>query len=296
MTDPQAAFTPLKTRELLEVSGSDRVHYLQGLVSNDVTRVAPDQAVHAAFLTPQGKYLFDFIMLELGDRLLLDCGADQIDDLERRLRMYRLRSRVDLARTGSRWQVHVAWGDMVLDQLGLPAIPGAAVSCGEGLALTDPRIAQLGARLVLPDGVDPASFGLVERPIDEYEDLRISLGVPDGNRDMVADKTILLEAGFDELNGVDWEKGCYMGQELTARTRYRGLIKRRLLPVEVHGPLPHPGTPVMLDGREAGEIRSGRGNRAIALLRIAMLKDHATPELYAGDARIVPCKPDWARF
>ena len=101
-----------------------------------------------------------------------------------------------------------------------------------------------------------------------YDALRLSLGVPDGSRDLPVEKALLLESGFDELHGVDWDKGCYMGQELTARTKYRGLVKRRLFPVRVDGPLPAPGTAIQRNGQEVGEIRSGSGDRALAMLRL----------------------------
>jgi folate-binding protein YgfZ len=122
--------------------------------------------------------------------------------------------------------------------------------------------------------------------------------VPDGSRDLVVDKSILLESGFDELDGVDWQKGCYMGQELTARTKYRGLIRKRLMPVRVEGPLPPPGTLVMLGDKEAGEMRSGRDGLALALLRLEAVETAGSggPPLLAGEARLTPAKPSWARF
>ncbi len=122
--------------------------------------------------------------------------------------------------------------------------------------------------------------------------------MPDGSRDLVVEKAILLEAGFDELHGVDWDKGCYMGQELTARTKYRALIKKRLLPVKVEGTLPPPGTAIMLDGQDAGEIRSGRGDLALALLRLEAVEQAASAAapLKAGAATVTPIKPGWARF
>jgi hypothetical protein len=128
--------------------------------------------------------------------------------------------------------------------------------------------------------------------------MRLEQGVPDGSRDLPVEKAILLEAGFEELNGVDWDKGCYVGQELTARTKYRALIRKRLMPVKVEGPLPAPGTPVTFDGQEAGEMRSGRGDRALALLRLEAVAaaEAAKAPLTAGDARLVPVKPGWAKF
>jgi hypothetical protein len=127
--------------------------------------------------------------------------------------------------------------------------------------------------------------------------LRLTLGVPDGSRDLVVEKSILLESGFDELNGVDWQKGCYIGQELTARTKYRGLIKKRLLPVTIAGPLPAPGTPVLLGTEDAGEMRSASDGMGLALLRLEALgAASAEKPLTAGQARLTPRRPDWAKF
>ena len=126
--------------------------------------------------------------------------------------------------------------------------------------------------------------------------MRLALGVPDGSRDLAVEKALLLEAGFDELNGIDWQKGCYIGQELTARTKYRALVKKRLLPVAVEGALPPPGTPVMLGDEEAGELRSGRDGQALALLRLdAVEKAKAGVALTAGGARLTPRMPDWMK-
>ena len=111
---------------------------------------------------------------------------------------------------------------------------------------------------------------------------------------MVVEKATLLDSGFDELNGVDWDKGCYVGQELTARTKYRGLTKKRLLPVRIDGPAPDPGTPVMAGGRQAGEMRSARDGLGLALMRLEALKQDGG--FTAGEARITPHKPDWAAF
>ena len=118
--------------------------------------------------------------------------------------------------------------------------------------------------------------------------------MPDGSRDLEVGKSILLENGFDELNGIDWDKGCYMGQELTARTRYRGLIKKRLMPVEIVGPPPAPGTPVTKGGKETGVMRSSVAGLGLALLRLDQLD--GAGELRAGEARLTPGKPDWAGF
>jgi folate-binding protein YgfZ len=136
-----------------------------------------------------------------------------------------------------------------------------------------------------------ADAGLAETDLETYDRLRLSLGVPDGSRDLVVEKSILLESGFDELNGVDWQKGCYVGQELTARTKYRGLVRKRLMPVRIEGPAPAPGAIVTADGREIGEMRSSRDGLALALLRIEPVLEGK--RLTADEAVIVPVKPDW---
>jgi folate-binding protein YgfZ len=139
-----------------------------------------------------------------------------------------------------------------------------------------------------------SDLGAAEADFGEYDRLRLGLGIPDGSRDLVLDKSILLESGFDELNGVDWDKGCYIGQELTARTKYRGLIKKRLFPVRIDGPAPEPGAIVTLDGHEAGEMRSSSDGMGLALLRLEAVA--SKQKLAVRDTAIVPITPDWMRL
>jgi hypothetical protein len=289
-----ARFTLLDDRGILAVGGADRRSFLQGLVSNDVDKVGPARARYAALLTAQGKYLHDFMMVEEDEAILLDGEAARLADLKRRLSIYRLRAKASIEERPDLAVAAVIGGD-ALAALDLPAEPGAARAFASGVAFTDPRLPALGARCILPErsaGAALAAAGLVETAFEDYDRLRLALGVADGSRDLVPDKSILLEAGFDELNGVDWSKGCYIGQELTARTKYRGLIKRRLVPVSIDGPVPAPGTIVYADGRDVGEMRSSRDRRGIALLRIDALGYH---RLTAGDAVVVPEMPDWMR-
>ena len=286
--------TRLPQRGVLRISGEDRETFLQGLVSNDVRRVAADRAEFGALLTPQGKYLHDFFIAAVGDAWLLDCEGPRADDLFRRLRLYKLRSRVDLAVASADWTVATVFGPGAAAALALGNQAGAARPLAGGAAFVDPRLDKLGVRLILPAATADAALAEIAATAADpnaYDDHRLALGVPDGSRDLHLEKSTLLEANYDALGAISWDKGCYMGQELTARTRYRGLLKRRLVPVTLDGPLPEPGTPIRAGEREVGEIRSGRGTRAIALLRLDASSPNAA--LSAGDAKVHPMEPAW---
>ena len=302
----EGSFVALGERGLLVVAGEDRRAFLQGLVSNDIEKVTGDRAIHAALLTAQGKYLHDFFIAAVdlagaGETLVLDGEAARLADLQRRLSLYKLRAKVSLAAAPADLAVFAAFGAGSPAALGLPDERGAARSLAGGVAFVDPRLAALGVRLIAPRASGEAALrnsGFAAGDFTAYDRLRLQHGVPDGSRDLPLEKAILLEAGFDELDGVDWQKGCYIGQELTARTKYRGLIKKRLMPVRVDGATPPPGTLVMLEGHEAGEIRSGQDGIALALLRLEAVAASAASgtALEAAGARIEPIKPGWAQF
>jgi tRNA-modifying protein YgfZ len=257
----------LPERGVIEIAGDDRVAFLQGLVSNDVAEARVGRAVWAALLTPQGKWLADFFIFAEPDRLLLDAERAQIPALAQRLSRFRLRSKVVIALSED-LSVYAAWD--------------GAWSSG-GIAAADPRLPDAGWRVLAAEQLQTTASA------DEWDRHRLALGLPDGSRDLEAEKTVLLEAGFDELSGVSWSKGCYMGQELTARTKYRGLVKRRLVPVEVEGALPALGTPVLRNGTEVGTMRSGRDGRGLAVLRLDALHDR----LACGEGWLTPHVPGW---
>jgi folate-binding protein YgfZ len=261
--------TSLPDRTVIQLMGEDRTAFLQGLVSNDVAQAAPGRAIWAALLTPQGKWLADFFVFAEADRLLLDAEAAQAEMLLQRLSRFRLRSKVALAPAPD-LSVVVGWGGTALPP---------------GIAAPDPRHPEAGWRALLP-GVPQA-----DAAPEDYDRHRLLLGLPAGSQDMDSEKSVLLEAGFDELAGVSWSKGCYMGQELTARTKYRGLLKKRLFPVSVEGPLPPRGTPVLReDGAALGEMRSGRDGLGLALLRLPV---EAGQALRCGEAVLRPAVPGW---
>jgi tRNA-modifying protein YgfZ len=273
----------LPDRGVVEVTGEDRTAFLQGLVTNDVAGVAPPDpaaepqgasrlgtAVFAALLSPQGKWLCEFFILADGDRLLLDCEAAQAAMLAQKLSRFRLRSKVVVRDASAEFATHAGWG-------GVPPPPGS-------IAAPDPRLPEAGWRALAPTPL------ATDASPEDWDRHRLALGLPEGSRDLVPEQTVLLEANYDELHGVSWTKGCYMGQELTARTKYRGLLKRRLVPVTVDGPLPAPGTKVLAAGAEVGEMRSGRDGTGIAQLRLEALDGRP---LRCGEAALTPCIPGW---
>jgi hypothetical protein len=251
----------LTDRAVIALSGPESHSFLQGLVTNDVNAVAPGKPVYAALLTPQGKILFDFFVHDADGALLIDCRRASREALAKRLTMYKLRAKLDVAPR---------------DDLG--------VFVGEGPA--DPRLPVLGPRAIKP--LEPAEAG------DEaYHARRLDLGVPEGE-DFGSDRMFALDAGLDELHAVSFDKGCYVGQELTARMKHRGKDRKRLLPVATADgkPLPTRDVPVTGGGVEIGTITSTYGPRGFALLRLDRLEASGAP-LEAAGAPVIVAKPDW---
>jgi len=281
-------FSLLPHRSVIAVGGADRVEFLQGLISNDTTKVAPGHAIWAALLTPQGRFLNDMFVVEGdADTLLLETERERAPALAKKLTLYKLRSKVTVEDRSAAMDVAVVFG---ADADKLLPIDGA-------IAFVDSRLAELGVRVLTPAGTASALLqarGIAEASLEAYDALRLGLGVPDGSRDLKVEKALLLESGFDELNGVDWKKGCYMGQELTARTKYRALVRKRLFPVSVEGALPAPGTSIHLDGQEVGELRSGSGRHALALLQTEAARGPGP--LIAGGVQLIPTIPPWMRL
>ena len=235
------------TRQILRVTGEDRLPFLQGLVSNDVKR-AP---CWAALLTPQGKYLADFLIVPDGEALLIDVDARLADDLIRRLGMYRLRSRVGIEAT-----------DMTVARGTGPAPDGA---------IADPRHPALGWRLYGGQGDDGTDFDRV----------RVAHVIPETLVELIPNETFILEAGFERLHGVDFRKGCYVGQEVTARMKHKTDLRKGLTRLRIDGAAPV-GTPITAGGKEVGTLYTQSGGHALAHLRF----DRIGPDMQAGPARL----------
>ncbi|MGA0616558.1 YgfZ/GcvT domain-containing protein [Paracoccus sp. KR1-242] len=237
-------------RRILAVSGADRIAFLQGLVTNKVG----DVPCWAALLTPQGKYLSDFLIVPEGERLLIDVDARLADDLVRRLSMYKLRSAATIEET-----------DLLVSR-GVGDMPDAAIA--------DPRHEALGWRLYGSIGQDDGT---------DFDAIRVEHCIPETLAELIPNETFILEAGFERLHGVDFRKGCYVGQEVTARMKHKTELRKGLITVGIDGEAPV-GTPILMaDGREAGTLFTQSGGRAIAHMRF----DRMGEGLTAGDARIL---------
>jgi len=290
--------TSLPDRGVLAVTGPDSREFLQGLISNDISQVTVDQSIYAALLTPQGKYLFDFFISQAGDDLLIDCEKDRLPELFKRLRMYKLRADAVITDETEARNVCVLWGEDAATAMGLSPQAGSARQSADGVYFVDPRLADAGLRMILNADQKVsvlANLNVTEATPADYDTHRLQLGLPDASRDLTPEKSILLESGFDDLNGINWDKGCYMGQELTARTKYRGLVKKRLTPITIDGDAPAPGDQIMSGDKVAGEMRSSNGQLGMALLRLEYLQDE-TAELTSEHATVHARKPGWANF
>jgi tRNA-modifying protein YgfZ len=240
----KAFYVTLPHRGLVQIEGEDRKTFLQGLVSNDVSGDFAGRIVYACLLTPQGKFLHDFFVYDAGGVLLLDCeGGARAQDLYERLLKYRLRSRVQIS-VEDDIPVYAVFGD---DTIGLP----------------DPRHTAMGRRSFEKPDMD-------EKPFDAWDKIRITHTIPDGSRDMEVEKSTLLEGRIDTFNGIDWNKGCYMGQELTARMHYRGLAKKHIYTVRIDGQTP----PAFTDLADGAQMRSSCGD-----IGMALMKDDARSEV-----------------
>jgi len=270
---PHIALLP--SRGVIALSGLDARELLQGLITNNINLVSESRAVYAALLTPQGKLMFDFFILEGGGKLLLDCHREHLPALLKRLTMYRLRAKVEIEDVSEVLAVAAIWGGDA------PTLPGATYA--------DPRLAALGTRAFVPTS-EPISTNASE---GDYDILRLAHGVPNMASDAGQDQTFMLEANFDELHGVDFQKGCYIGQELASRMKRKNGLRKRLLPVNVDGPLPDPGTEVVAGERRIGEMRSGTDNRAMAYLRLDRLEEAKDEQLTAGGMSLTVDWPEW---
>ena len=286
----------LPDRGVVKVVGEDARNFLHGLVTADIQKLAPGEARFAALLTPQGKIIADFMVVEAptrdGGGFFLDIPKALGKTLLDRLNLYKLRAKVLIEDLSETLGVLAAW-----DGSGTTA-DGPTT---HGLAYADPRLPALGLRVMLPPhqaAAAAAELGaaLVEAPA--YEAHRIALGVPRGGADFAYGDAFPHEADMDQLAGVDFAKGCYVGQEVVSRMEHRGTARTRAVPVRFDGAAPGPGTAIAAGERHIGVLGSTAGHHGVALIRLDRAAEALTngEPLVAGAVPVRLVKPDWAHF
>ncbi len=257
----------LANRTVLRLTGSESVSFLQGLVTHDVELASIDRSIYAGLLTPQGKFLFDmFITCNADGDLLLDIEAALKGELIRRLTLYKLRADVSIIDESTALAVWALWGRGESQLQGTP----------------DPRCEKQGNRFILEAGASPTAT-IVD--FSKYDLMRIQNGLPDGSRDILRDKYFWLETNAEALNGISFNKGCYVGQEQNSRMKHRTTIKKCLLPIEIQGATPIEGMQITTsEGKKAGVIHSTSGAIAIAYLRLEYIEG----KLQAGGHTVTP--------
>ena len=282
---PRAAI--LNDRAILAMWGPDRVKFLQGLVTNDVRRLAPQGPIYAGILSGHGKLVTDVFLIEDGERILIDVAASHVEELLRRLARFRLGAQVEFGPAEPVLAVAVLWGS---DAQGLAA--GAVRH-----AFADPRLRELGVRLVYPQGApidqELEGLGVLLADARDYAARRLSLGVAE-TAELGQEAFYPLEANFEGLNGIDFKKGCYVGQELTARMHLKSGLRQRLLPVTGREALPQPGSSVTsADRAPLGTLVLSSGARGLAMIRLDRLAAAREDDLLAGLIPISVRWPSW---
>ena len=279
----QCNISELTGRGVIKVSGSDAKKFLQDIVTNDVTKAIDGKAVHAGLLTPQGKILFDFFLMDRGTHFLLECARDIAADLVKRLTFYKLRAAVQIEDLSGTHKVWAAWN-------GVPDAHSQAIT------YPDPRLEMLGHRIIAPASLD-CSAGCEVGSEEDYHHLRIALGVPEADKDYALGDTFPHEADYDQLSGVDFNKGCYVGQEVVSRIEHRGKARKRIVPARGKAPLTH-GAKISAGDTAIGMLGSVAGDMGLAMVRLdraAKAIEDGHP-LVAGNVEIDLIQPGWADF
>ena len=282
----ECKWTVLPERGVLHVRGSDAQKFLQGVVTNDVEKAGPGHAVFASLLSPQGKIQYDFFVFADGEDYLLDVPGDRLDALNKRLGFYKLRADVEIVPLSDSHQVVFAWGDCALDRF-------------DGIKAPDPRLPGFGSRIILPVGADLSGIEeALEATTADYHTHRIALGVPEGGLDYTYEDSFPHDANFDFLNGVDFEKGCYVGQEVVSRMQHRGTARKRIIRVESDDGALAQGADIVAGDVRIGVIGSAAGMQALARVRVDRLLKavEAGQDVKAGGVPVRCLPPPYADF
>ena len=286
-----ARIARLADRGVVRVTGEDAEKLLQGIVSNDMELLASQRAIHAALLTPQGKILFDFFVVRAGDGFLLEVARDKAADLAKRLSLYKLRAKVDIHDVSEDYRVLALWGPS----------PSAREEAAGTVSFADPRLPALGSR-ILADvrsarGKVTAADALDAAP-EDYHAHRIALGVPEGGKDYVLGDAFPHEADLDQLGGVSFSKGCFVGQEVVSRMQNRGNVRKRVVPIDGQATAHARAPRSRLARPSSARVGSVSGRSALALLRLDRAAEAGAKGLVltADGVPFTLRKPYWATF
>lgn len=264
-------YIPLN-RSVISISGEDSLRLLQGIITNDIERVSGKNAIYTFQLTPQGKYLFDFFISQSEDGYLVDISTSQKGDFLKKLKIYKLRSQVEIKDLSEELEVVSLLGDKVFEKMEEGAALGSVHEFCKGYAYIDPRSKAMYARSIIGRDNKYKAFHAQEFELGDvsgYHKIRIENNIPEGAFDLIQEKSYPLQYRMEELNGVDFNKGCYVGQEVTARTKHRGVVRKKTYTVKSIGEISsNRGDEIILGDKKIGEFISSQGFFAIVLLDV----------------------------
>ena len=287
----------LEDRGILYVNGVDAKEFLQNMISNDVNKINESHSCFAALLSPQGKFLFAFIISKHKSGYFIDCEKSQTEGLFKQLNIYKLRSKVEIMNLSNEFVVAAFNREKFLKFEGAKDIPGNTIKYREDSILLDPRNKDLGARLIINLEklyLSLKKLELKDSPIDEYYRLSHELGIPQKDMNKLQNKLFGIECNFEELNGIDFKKGCYVGQENTARIKLKNKLSKRLLPIHIiEGELQQDDL-IYNNGSEIGKVLID-GGYPFALIKY--LDDHFNErsEFRCGNSKLKIKKPNWIK-
>ena len=282
MLEPNKIFK-LNKSSLILIEGNDKFDFIQGIISNDIKFLKKKKSIYAAILSPQGRYLFDFFIANYNNNFLLECPSFQVNEIYKKLNLYKLRSDVNI-------KIIKTFDIFLINKLNLDDF---IINNSEGLYFEDPRFNNNLMRVYVPK-----EFTIKNRKIslineDQYNDFRIEMSIPDFTKDSTKEKSLLLEMRFDELNGISWEKGCYLGQEITARMKYRGKVKKKIFSVLIDFKS-RLDEKIFFKEKEVGTILSHNNVKGLALID-TMINTKPSDYLVCGDSKIRYEEPWWSK-
>ena len=284
---PSKRYYNLTKNEIIKISGNDRYDFLQGIISNDIKYVENGKPIYSSILSPQGRFLYDFFIIKNQNFFLMECRKTDSLEIIKKLNMHKLRSDVnfELLNSFKIFLLNIDDIDVVLESL------------KNTIHFSDPRFLNLFSRIYI-EGSDFEKivdlFKLTEISHQDYKNLRLEFFIPDFSEDAETGKSLLMEMRFEQLNGISWDKGCYMGQEVTARMKYRNIIKKQLFGVKINFNS-FTDNDIKVEGESIGKLMSHNKENGISFINLKKLDESSCKEIYSGDSSVTIEIPWWAK-